>query len=85
MACKHRFIRSFAMFDPLPLVEFTIAQGITDQEALSLLSTSPSAGGGSVKEEDKWEQHGDNQVGVRASLLSMVDLLVRFTVKSVLS
>ena len=33
ITCSHEFVRSFCSFDVLPLVEFVLAEGISDDEA----------------------------------------------------
>lgn len=43
-ACGAHVQRSFATFDPLPLVEFELAPGISDQQAEDLLSAEPPDG-----------------------------------------
>jgi len=71
VACGHPFIRSWSSFDHLPLVEFVLKEGISDEEAISLLKTPPPTKGGGAKggsgakagAEDKWKEtdHGDHQ------------------------
>lgn len=58
--CGHPFIRSFASFDCLPLVQFFPAEGISDEEAISLVALDSgrrSGGGGGKDPEDKWREH----------------------------
>ena len=43
-ACGAHVQRSFATFDPLPLVEFELAPGISDRQAEDLLSAQPPDG-----------------------------------------
>lgn len=52
--CLHGFVRSFVSFDVLPLVEFSLDDGIDDAEAARLISTPPAmrvrrSGGGASK------------------------------------
>jgi intraflagellar transport protein 122 len=42
--CGHPFIRSFCSFEQLPLVQFTLAPGITDEEAKKLIQAEPMSG-----------------------------------------
>lgn len=39
--CAHPFIRSFISFETLPLVEFVLEPGITDEEATQLIAMDP--------------------------------------------
>eukprot|EP00817_Percolomonadidae_sp_ATCC50343_P007795 CAMPEP_0117420108 /NCGR_PEP_ID=MMETSP0758-20121206/1516_1 /TAXON_ID=63605 /ORGANISM="Percolomonas cosmopolitus, Strain AE-1 (ATCC 50343)" /LENGTH=951 /DNA_ID=CAMNT_0005201535 /DNA_START=652 /DNA_END=3504 /DNA_ORIENTATION=- len=56
--CKHPFVRSFTSFEHLPLVEFSLPQGMSDEEAIQLIekdslhSTSGSSSGGG----DGWHE-----------------------------
>ena len=69
--CGHPFIRSFASFDCLPLVQFFPAEGITDEQAVAFINDeTASAGrrkaprGGRDGPDDKWretEYEGDVQ------------------------
>ncbi|CAM9531119.1 unnamed protein product [Ectocarpus sp. 6 AP-2014] len=43
--CRHPFVRSFFNFESLPLVEFQPDPGLTDEEALELITASPPQGG----------------------------------------
>ena len=43
-SCGAAVQRSFATFDPLPLVEFELAEGISDEEAIDLLASEPPDG-----------------------------------------
>jgi len=64
--CGHMFVRSFASFDTLPLVQFFLEDGIADDEAVALLAEEPASGGGGGRgggghgggkeEEDKWRE-----------------------------
>ncbi|KAJ3136146.1 hypothetical protein HK100_002072 [Physocladia obscura] len=40
--CKEKFIRSLYSFQILPLVEFVLAEGISDSEALTLINKEPT-------------------------------------------
>jgi hypothetical protein len=40
-SCGAPIVRSFATFEPLPVVEFELADGITDEEASALLASEP--------------------------------------------
>jgi hypothetical protein len=40
-ACGARIVRCFATFQPLPLVEFELAPGLSDDEAQTLLEAEP--------------------------------------------
>merc|ERR1740130_832059 len=52
VACGHPFIRSWSSFDHLPLVEFVLEDGISDNEAIKLLKAPPpvAAGGRGAKD-----------------------------------
>ncbi|KAL4226474.1 hypothetical protein ACF0H5_014457 [Mactra antiquata] len=51
--CKQPFVHSFVSFEVLPLVEFVIEDGITDEEAIQILDLSiPKA----KKEEKNWQE-----------------------------
>lgn len=56
--CGHQFVRSFASFDTLPLVEFYLEDGLEDAEAIALLAEEPTGGrgGGGKEDEDKWRE-----------------------------
>ena len=41
ISCGHLFVRSFAHFEVLPLVEFVPAPGLSDEDALELIRTPP--------------------------------------------
>lgn len=41
--CKQPFVHSFVSFEVLPLVEFTLEDDITDEEAVRLIETPPSS------------------------------------------
>ena len=41
ISCGAPVVRSFATFEPLPVVEFELADGITDEEATRLLASEP--------------------------------------------
>ncbi|XP_070558026.1 intraflagellar transport protein 122 homolog [Ptychodera flava] len=50
--CKQPFVHSFSSFEVLPLVEFVLEDGITDEEAVQLLDMDlPSS-----KRADKWKE-----------------------------
>jgi len=67
VACGHPFIRSFTSFDHLPLVEFYVEDGISDDQAIDHIKQMPSSnkrqpkngnrGGADI---DKWQEtdHG---------------------------
>ncbi|CAL4124428.1 unnamed protein product, partial [Meganyctiphanes norvegica] len=69
--CAHPFVYSFVSFEILPMVEFSLDEGITDEEAVRLIQQSS----GSVNntqhngtadqeiQEDRWQESadGDNQ------------------------
>lgn len=40
-SCGAPIVRSFATFEPLPVVEFELADGITEDEAAALLASEP--------------------------------------------
>lgn len=40
--CKQPYVYSFSSFEVLPLVEFTLAEGISDEEACRLIDASPT-------------------------------------------
>jgi intraflagellar transport protein 122 len=40
-SCGAKIVRSFATFEPLPIVEFELAKGISDDEAKQLLAAEP--------------------------------------------
>lgn len=42
-SCGAVIVRSFATFEPLPVVEFELADGITDEEAATLLASEPTS------------------------------------------
>jgi intraflagellar transport protein 122 len=44
--CGATFLRSFVTFDHLPLVEFELEGGVSDQEAMELLEAVPPQDGG---------------------------------------
>ena len=46
ISCGHLFVRSFAHFEVLPLVEFVPAPGLSDEDALELIRTPPPSDGG---------------------------------------
>ncbi|XP_042142808.1 intraflagellar transport protein 122 homolog [Ixodes scapularis] len=52
--CGQPFIHSFVAFEVLPLVEFQLADGISDKEALELLE---GGGGGRVQQRDGRDSH----------------------------
>ncbi|KAK6627629.1 hypothetical protein RUM44_010107 [Polyplax serrata] len=54
--CKQPFVHSFFSFEILPLVEFVLEEGITDEEAVKLIETPPSTGAGREKKGDGWVQ-----------------------------
>ncbi|XP_045581276.1 intraflagellar transport protein 122 homolog [Procambarus clarkii] len=54
--CSHPFVYSFVSFEILPLVEFVLEEGITDEEAVRLIQHS--GGGGSAR--DKKGSVGEN-------------------------
>jgi len=73
VACGHPFVRSWSSFDHLPLVEFELEDGLTDNEAIKLLKTPPpikragakgSGGGAKRGAEDKWKET-DHGAGVQ--------------------
>ncbi|KAF0696653.1 Aste57867_12634 [Aphanomyces stellatus] len=51
----HPFVRSFASFDGLPLVEFQPTSDLSDEEALALLEMLPSATDDNNQENGKWK------------------------------
>ncbi|XP_019647680.1 PREDICTED: intraflagellar transport protein 122 homolog [Branchiostoma belcheri] len=51
--CRQPFVHSFSSFEVLPLVEFVLEDGISDEEALQLLDQEPS----SKKGKDKWKEN----------------------------
>ncbi|XP_066284975.1 intraflagellar transport protein 122 homolog [Branchiostoma lanceolatum] len=51
--CRQPFVHSFSSFEVLPLVEFVLEDGISDEEALQLLDQEPS----SKKVKDKWKEN----------------------------
>jgi len=40
--CRHEFVRSFCAFETLPLVQFELEDGISDEQALKYLDMDPS-------------------------------------------
>ena len=64
-------MRSFCSFDVLPLVEFVLQDGISDDEAQKLIDSAPGIGGGggagrggAARDADGWREndHGGHQV-----------------------
>eukprot|EP01029_Cantina_marsupialis_P016814 TRINITY_DN3769_c0_g7_i4.p1 TRINITY_DN3769_c0_g7~~TRINITY_DN3769_c0_g7_i4.p1 ORF type:complete len:1210 (+),score=352.21 TRINITY_DN3769_c0_g7_i4:102-3731(+) len=55
--CAHPFIRSMISFDSLPLVEFFLPQHISEEEAMSLITTRPDSSDGGSNNIDGWAQH----------------------------
>ncbi|XP_052090245.1 intraflagellar transport protein 122 homolog isoform X2 [Mytilus californianus] len=51
--CRQPFVHSFVSFEVLPLVEFVIEEGITDEEAVQILDLSIPK---EKKEEKKWHE-----------------------------
>lgn len=41
--CGNKFVRSMLTFDLLPLIEFQLAQGISDEEALKYIREDPQS------------------------------------------
>ncbi|EEB18094.1 conserved hypothetical protein [Pediculus humanus corporis] len=55
--CRQPFVYSFFSFEILPLVEFVLEDGITDEEAVKLIETPPSYGSESKdNKENGWIQ-----------------------------
>eukprot|EP01061_Rhynchopus_euleeides_P016277 TRINITY_DN27556_c0_g1_i1.p1 TRINITY_DN27556_c0_g1~~TRINITY_DN27556_c0_g1_i1.p1 ORF type:complete len:1234 (+),score=571.29 TRINITY_DN27556_c0_g1_i1:232-3933(+) len=51
--CLHPFVRSFCSFDHLPLVQFELSDGISDEEALAILSSNSRLG---KKQAGDWKE-----------------------------
>lgn len=57
--CGHPFLRSFASFDSLPLVQFFPEADIPEEEVLALIAEMPAAGaGGALGDADGWKEGG---------------------------
>mmetsp|Transcript_3049 Transcript_3049/g.4655 ORF Transcript_3049/g.4655 Transcript_3049/m.4655 type:complete len:1198 (+) Transcript_3049:84-3677(+) len=58
--CKHEFVRSFCSFDHLPLVQFALADGISDGDAAKLIASEPlpNGGGAGGRREQSWQNGG---------------------------
>ncbi|XP_046387710.1 intraflagellar transport protein 122 homolog [Ischnura elegans] len=58
--CGHAFVYSFVSFEVLPLVEFVLAEGLSDEEATRLIESPPSA----KEEYSSWveDKKGDTQM-----------------------
>ncbi|XP_022096034.1 intraflagellar transport protein 122 homolog isoform X1 [Acanthaster planci] len=52
--CAQPFVHSFSSFDILPLVEFVLEEGITDEEAVSLIQMEPMRKSG--QRGDGWQE-----------------------------
>ncbi|XP_020611190.1 intraflagellar transport protein 122 homolog isoform X2 [Orbicella faveolata] len=52
--CRQPFVYSFSSFEVLPLVEFVLEDGISDEEALKLIEIEPSRG--PEKKRSNWQE-----------------------------
>ncbi|KAL0479772.1 intraflagellar transport protein [Acrasis kona] len=57
--CDHPFVRSFFSFDTLPLVEFELEDGLSDEEAIKLINIDPVEDGNSSKSQ--WREDTSNE------------------------
>ena len=67
LSCAHPFVRAFGSFDHLPLVEFFLDDGITDEEAIALIKTEPIGrhrGGGGGGGGGGWQEGVDGNANV---------------------
>lgn len=60
--CRQTFVHSFVSFEVLPLVEFVLEDGITDEEAVQVLDLSIPK---QKKEDKKWQE---NRIGQAQTL-----------------
>jgi uncharacterized membrane protein YgcG len=65
--CGHPFVRSNGSFEVLPLVEFCPAPGLSDDEAIDLIRTTPPSSGSGGKHHRNWGG------GAKSNVMSMDD------------
>jgi intraflagellar transport protein 122 len=58
-ACKHPFVYSFHSLEPLPLVEFVLEEGLSEEEASELMAVEPSSGSGGDGSTESHNAGGD--------------------------
>ncbi|XP_068714789.1 intraflagellar transport protein 122 homolog isoform X2 [Montipora foliosa] len=54
--CRQPFVYSFSSFEVLPLVEFVLEDGISDEEALKLIEKDSTKTGGRKKSGSNWQE-----------------------------
>ncbi|KAK2571400.1 Intraflagellar transport protein 122-like protein [Acropora cervicornis] len=54
--CRQPFVYSFSSFEVLPLVEFVLEDGISDEEALKLIEKDSAKSGSRKKNSSTWQE-----------------------------
>lgn len=67
--CMHKFVRSWASFEVLPLVEFVLAEGLSDADAEHVLHS----GGGKQKMIQEWSEKAEGDANVMTFNDELVD------------